>query len=404
VPEDRPRKIALIGATGYEYGSPEARVECFTWDRLKKADNLADYDVLVLNLLSVEDMGSLDADAIGGALSVRTMLEVLAADPVGSSDGAIFVLGDPRGNIVEAPSDTPADLHDRYEVPFLFWTGMEFRWDERRGDTIERTWEATHGSFNPFADKLGHWRYSLEACEANSYEFDELLPMDKFRQDGYQLKAIVEDICKSRYHTSIVFRVRLVVADGNPRRVGRMVRAEETMPLTGPICFLPKSEFTEEETLEFVLRDLCGVDVSTPEPEWIQEISVPGQEHVDQEISELENRIEELIGEHERKLDDRAKLRRPLELLYQSGAALEEIVWIVLQELGAEVEVPEDRANEDGWITVQVGDQIFEGVLEIKGIKGRHFNLEGLRASANRLATFCTCQLSGRFRSLPTGS
>ena len=35
--EDRPKKLAYIGATGYEYSSPEARIGCFPWDRLGKA-------------------------------------------------------------------------------------------------------------------------------------------------------------------------------------------------------------------------------------------------------------------------------------------------------------------------------------------------------------------------------
>lgn len=48
--EDRPRKIALVRVTGYEYGPPEARVERFPWDMLKKFRNLADYDFDNLNL------------------------------------------------------------------------------------------------------------------------------------------------------------------------------------------------------------------------------------------------------------------------------------------------------------------------------------------------------------------
>jgi hypothetical protein len=94
------------------------RVECFRWDRLKKATNLADYDVLILNLLSVEGSGSLDAEAVRSVLSVSTMLEVLSKG-WGGSNGAIFVLGDPRFNIVE-PSpeyhDQP-DFKKRAEVP-----------------------------------------------------------------------------------------------------------------------------------------------------------------------------------------------------------------------------------------------------------------------------------------------
>jgi hypothetical protein len=51
--EGRTKKIALIGVTGGGYASPEARVECFAWDRLQKATNLADYDAVVIALLSL---------------------------------------------------------------------------------------------------------------------------------------------------------------------------------------------------------------------------------------------------------------------------------------------------------------------------------------------------------------
>ena len=79
--EYRQKKIALIGATGYEYSSTEAQVECFTWDRLKKVANLADYDVVILDLLSLEDPRSLDTRAFMDMLNVRTMWEVLDKGP-----------------------------------------------------------------------------------------------------------------------------------------------------------------------------------------------------------------------------------------------------------------------------------------------------------------------------------
>jgi hypothetical protein len=53
VVEDRLRKIALVGTTGYGYGSTEVRVEHFSWDRLKKFRNLADYYFDNLNLPDV---------------------------------------------------------------------------------------------------------------------------------------------------------------------------------------------------------------------------------------------------------------------------------------------------------------------------------------------------------------
>jgi len=85
----RPKKIALIGATGYEYRSPEAWVQSFLWDKLKKDTNLADYDVVILNLLSLEDPESLDAQALQKVLNVRTVLEVLATSPERSDRSAV---------------------------------------------------------------------------------------------------------------------------------------------------------------------------------------------------------------------------------------------------------------------------------------------------------------------------
>ena len=89
--EDRQEKIALIGTKGYEYSSSEARVECFPWDRLNKVPNLADYDVIILDLLSLGNVEQLDYLAFRKMLNVRTAYEVL-----GKRDSAIFVLGDPR--------------------------------------------------------------------------------------------------------------------------------------------------------------------------------------------------------------------------------------------------------------------------------------------------------------------
>lgn len=377
--EDRPRKIAVVGATGYEYSSQEARVECFPWNRLKKLANLADYDIVVLNLLSLDDPKALDPDAFSDVFSVRTaVVEVLGKNPE-RSDSAIFVLGDPRFNLGEKPPDVPAQYRSRYEVPFLFWTGMQFTWDDRSGDTVERRELAASGMFKPFADKLGRWQYSLRECEATSYQLRDVpWPTEAVEDGDYEQRVLVEDICTSRYGTSIVFAVRLV-AEGYLRGRRSVGAPPRFIPLTGPIYFLPESQLTEEEMLEFVLRDLCGVDVSAPAPEWIAEFVAPGQKEIDNELSELDTQINELIEEYNRKIEKRDETRKPLKLLYETGGALEETVWWVLGELGAEVERPEDRTKEDGWITVRVGDETFEGVLEIKGIRGRHFDWGGLR-------------------------
>ena len=61
--------------------------------------------------------------------------------------------------------------------------------------------------------------------------------------------------------------------------------SDDVVPVTAPIYFLPESKLSEREKLEFVLRDLCGVEVSAPEPVWISEFVTPGQEEVDRELA-----------------------------------------------------------------------------------------------------------------------
>jgi hypothetical protein len=401
VTQERQTKIAVIGAAGPRHESGEARVEWFPWNRLKKLTNLADYDSVILDLLSMTDQTLQDGETFDSILNEQSMLEVLVSKNQERPNGAIFVLGDPRfcipGEVdtvpmpfsppyggAEVSDDDTAPSHGRKEIPFLYWTNMEFEWDDRPGDTIERAWEASAGKFKPFVDKLGRWQYSLNKCHLKSDVPDEFLPVESLHGIAYDQKALVETICGSRYGTSIVFSVRIVAEGRSGRSKGRIgnppPNPPPVVPVTGPIYFLPKSRLTEEEMLEFVLRGICGIDISAPEPEWVSEFVVPGQEEVDRQITELEVRIEELREDHARKVEKRAEVRKPLGLLYETGAALEATVRSVLEALGAEVETPgEDRANEDGWITVQVGDQTFEGVLEIKGVKTKHFNVEGLR-------------------------
>jgi hypothetical protein len=362
---DRPQKIAVIGATDYKCHSSEVLVESFPWHALKKSPNLADYDVVVLNLLSLDDPMQLDYSAVRKVLDVRVAQEVLR-----KRDGAIFVLGDPRFTMKVKRDGTEQD------EPFLCWTGVEFFWDERAGDTLERRRAAIDGPFKPFADKLVRWRYSLTGCRPDEEGFASVWDVETMQEKRQHPTAELNKICENSYGNALVFTVAHAVEGPTHSRYS----GTATQRLSNPMCFLPESTLREDEALEFVLRDLCGVNISAPEPPWITEFVAPGQNEVDHEILELEDRIHGLIEERDQLVEKRAELRTPLKLLYETGAALEEAVRTVLEALGVEVERPEeDRANEDGWIRVLIDDEIFEGVLEVKGVKSKHFNLEGLR-------------------------
>ncbi len=384
--QGRPSRIAVVGASGFEHDSEAAVVRCFRWDRLRKVRNLADYDVLVLDLLSLSDPTAIDAKELKKLLDVHTTRQVL-----GKGEGAIYVLGDPRFTIqYEGPDGTVTE-------PFLAWSGFDFSWDDRGGVAIERTRVGEEGPLTDFAESLDRYEYSMSACKVVKDDENALWGIWGFENfNGTTLQAIgqSDDLCTTRYGLSVAFAITHAVVPVEPsvtRHVGRRTYQEGGTgpPLfeSGPILFLPRSRLSEEETIELILRDIYGVEISAPEPEWVEALEAPGQKAVDGSISEIDARLRELEAEREDRLRKRRRIRRPLALLYQTGDALEEAVWLVLEQLGAEVERPPEGENRaDGWVSVRLEDETLEWVLEIKGEDKDHFGFKPLRQLGNWIA------------------
>jgi len=127
------------------------------------------------------------------------------------------------------------------------------------------------------------------------------------------------------------------------------------------------------------LRDVCGVEASLPEPEWISDYEAPGQTAVDQEIAKI---VEELGSAKEQFVQaqkKREEIRACLKLLYEREFGLEPAVQNILRGLGAHVEDPKEANKEDGWVTVNVEGQVYEGVLEIKSTRSAQFGEDGIR-------------------------
>jgi hypothetical protein len=144
----------------------------------------------------------------------------------------------------------------------------------------------------------------------------------------------------------------------------------------GSVTLLPDLKLLEDETIQLVLV-ACGVRSKLQEPEWVHQIEVPGQLKIEEEIKSIETEMEQVRVKHQSAKRERLKLRDCLKLLYERETALEPIVWNVLRDFGAVVEEPKERNKEDGWVKVNVGELLFEGVLEIKSTKSDVFGEDG---------------------------
>jgi len=151
-------------------------------------------------------------------------------------------------------------------------------------------------------------------------------------------------------------------------------------PLPGTLLFLPSVGMPEDDAVLTLLRDLCQVEVSLPEPEWLATYKVPGQTTIEAEIDSIER---EILERQQIVISKRANIKAMQDcqkLLYERHDAFEQKVRDVLGELGGGVEPPLERNKEDGWITYTLADGTnLDFVLEAKSTDNAQVGEHGLR-------------------------
>jgi hypothetical protein len=281
-------------------------------------------------------------------------LDFRAASDILLHEGKIIILGDPRFDIPKQKGETK---------PFLGWTGAKFAWDSQPGDTIKSN---GHSEFEDYEKYLRRWNYSLAKCALNETVFAERWDFDYIRRKGWSAWTNIRTACFNRYEHALAFSIW--------HRIGSEHSAHISY---GPIYFLPEISLDADEALQIALRDFCNAASELPEPEWVSGFNVPGQKPIDEKIAQIRAVLAEQQTALEKTIVERIEARTCLKLLYEREFALEPVVRNILRQLGAKVEEPTEKNKEDGWITIQVAETTYEGVLEIKSTKNDQFGEDG---------------------------
>jgi hypothetical protein len=290
----------------------------------------------------------------------KSILQVLQS-------GAIYIIGDPRFKF---------KTKDGITYNFSEWTGLSFYWDNLPGDTViyDRYTEQSFENYDLYINHLDNWDYSLKDVKINESIVTRILNLEQLKKKSHKLRIDKHFFCKNRYDYGLAFELNFnLVKFGNYSSGYR----EDSIQKYGPFIFLPKISLNDEETIEFVLKNLFNLEISSNKPVWIDSISVPSQNIFEQQISEIEEQITDLTEKLNEKKEQLESERNCLKLLYGINQDLEIVVREILRKLGAKIEEPEDSAKEDGWITVNSFNEIYEGVLEIKSTKADCFDEKG---------------------------
>jgi len=355
------KKILIIGSSAYKKSDSEVRIDSYSWRKIGKIKNPRDYHTLIIDLLSISDE---ELRSQVPWSDVQSKLHIYTSTQITKRGGEIIFIGDPRFHI-------PASNKN---IPFLEWTGLEFDWDNSPSAATYTVDDDR--KYEQYFKKLSQCDYSLASVSINDVIMDQGINRRHLNQEGITVDVRTKDLSQNLSRFALAFTVFL---EYYRERGHADITRKELFYAGGPIIFLPRIDALEDETLEIVLRDICGVTISLPEPQWIHEYIGLGQDAVDKDIGDYKARIEKAKFGLEKSEKKRTKVRRPLKLLYGTGIDLQYVVWETLEALGAKVERPKESNEEDGWISVKVDGQVREAVLEVKSTRSNPFTKSGIR-------------------------
>ena len=160
-------------------------------------------------------------------------------------DGCIILLGDPRFRV-----HWDGDDDEPHEAQFLWWTGLEFEWDDRGGESISLSLNQFEAKrFKTWLSHFRNYRYSLRNCEVDVESLGAYINLDDLENQGKSLRVRVQNLALNRHKASLAFIVRLVVSESMNHLGVYPSRPASERPLLGELVFLPRTDRNWDDAL-----------------------------------------------------------------------------------------------------------------------------------------------------------
>ncbi len=295
--------------------------------------NVADYDVLVLDLVSLHRVlveGGMRLDKVSKPRQgeVNQLLQ---------SDGMIIAV---------MPAIPHLGTPGRHISPY-WWSPIPLENVLQKGDTRK---DVVPRCERYFEEGVGTWESWIRLEE-------EARPLAR----GL-IRFELEPLAKSRFDVPLAGSARMRIYEGSTRS------GFEEVSRSGSIIVLPSPDQVRiGEGLRIILEDFLGLSLETPPPRWVASSDYPGEHELLNEIEELARKRDQLkmsIREVKARLHPLQMHKR---LLFEDGDALEDAVTNALQKLGAVVHESDVPGKEDRWFEVE---GLGKAAAEIKGHKG----------------------------------
>lgn len=343
------RRILVLGS------EPHTRlVTAHKWDNLPRDLNVADYDVVILNLVPFSEEGLAQGVNLDTLPSLQQFTRLLF-----SKDSEIIAIGYPG-------IELGRDQHMR--VPW--WLPITPQFTRESVEVIRDI----RPEFEYYFQHVGYCcgSYSTQRFDQLVDDLEEYLGI--IDPAANHLDKSLFSIAQTRYQRPVAW-VLIFEAERIKTPPSRLIRdslSRRLLAQSGPAIWLPPpTNISPYEAVDLILRERYGLRFEKAPPEWAEPYKLPNQLPIELQIAQHEQAIQETsdrLACARQRLGEQVRFRK---ILYEQGEdVLEPIVRDALRELAPNpnnVVDPEQRGREDGRI-LDLDSR--NGMLEIKGRTG----------------------------------
>jgi hypothetical protein len=339
IEEYKEKRILVLGS------APHTRhIEAYTWDKLPKILNVADYDVVILNLIPLLYQNFTNSIDIKTLPNWRQFARF-----VFSQESELIIIGNP--DFWFKGSNNTGHNPSTWLPPLLPQLSVQI------GKSICNI----ESDFSYYFKYVRQWFFHTNNghSKINDYLLREYLSFIHPQAENIEMKYF-HSLAETRFQQAIAFKIKF--------QAMRVIRnyPQEVLISGDVICLPAPTEITEKEAIDLILQERYGLQLESTPPDWVEGYKLPKQLKVETEIDMLKNEIQKLEKQLREATFQLKEESHFCKLLYEQGVeGLETIVRDSLRVLGAMVDDPIVGKNrEDGLLKDSKGRK---AILEIKG-------------------------------------
>ncbi|MTJ15282.1 hypothetical protein FJR11_22500 [Anabaena sp. UHCC 0187] len=326
------RKILILGSTQHS-----RLVTAYNWHELPDTLNIADYDILILNVIPLMDKAYLETINLDFLPSSKQFGNLLFG-----SKSEIIIIGLSGKNI------KGVNLINSW-IPIIHTLNNE----------ISETVEVVNQVFTYYFEKIDKSFYNLNKIrmlDDNHLEYYfSLINININAKNFNSMRIHKFSIAETKYKKPIGYEINI-----------RVTHEGKTITSGNIIYLPPTTKISNYDAINLILTNRYNLQLEQISPPWLENYKLPNQIFIEDKISNYISDIQYLESQLTMEQEKLKVEKRYHKLLYEQGVdGLEPIVREVLRELGAIVDDPIPRENkEDGLLK---DPQNREAILEIKG-------------------------------------